>query len=92
MAQKIDLDPINIDLNDGIILKFLNLEWWASQFHGFKILTWIPLDQYILRKLSQHKIIQLLREGFKKKKKLVENSAIFFSFFLTPSLRLIRLG
>ena len=47
VTQKIDLNPINIDLNDGNIPKFLNLEWWASQFHGSKILTWIPLNQYI---------------------------------------------
>ena len=34
VTQKIDLDPINIDLSDGKMLKILNLEWWASQFHG----------------------------------------------------------
>ena len=47
VAQKFDLDPVNIDLNDGNISKFLNLEWWPSQFHGSKILIWTPLNQYI---------------------------------------------
>ena len=29
------------------ISKNFNFEWWASQFHGSKILIWIPLNQYI---------------------------------------------
>ena len=28
-------------------IKFVNLRWWASQFHGFFILILIPLNQYI---------------------------------------------
>ena len=47
VTQKFDLDPINIDLRNGKMSKILNLEWWASQFLGLKILTLIPLNQYI---------------------------------------------
>ena len=47
VTQKFDLDPINIDLRNGKMSKILNLEWWSSQFLGLKILTLIPLNQYI---------------------------------------------
>ena len=47
VTQKFDLDPINIDLRYGKMSKILKLEWWPSQFHGLKILTLIPLNQYI---------------------------------------------
>ena len=47
VTQKFDLDPINIDLRYGKMSKILKLEWWPSQFLGLKILTLIPLNQYI---------------------------------------------
>ena len=67
VTQKFDLNPINIDLSDGKMSKILNLEWWASQFHGLKILTWIPLNQYIfsvfLIKLTKFGVLLCLNGG-----------------------------